>query len=145
MRRLEEAIEIDAPPETVWAVLTDFAAYPQWNPFILSIEGLPAVGERLVVNMKPPGGFAMTFKPTVLEADAPRSFRWLGKLGVSGVFDGEHRFEVQPIGEGRSRFVQSEVFKGILVPVLGMMFSKTAEGFRTMNEALKQRAEVRVT
>jgi uncharacterized protein YndB with AHSA1/START domain len=33
VRELRSEIEIDAPPERVWAVVTEFAAYPEWNPF----------------------------------------------------------------------------------------------------------------
>jgi hypothetical protein len=38
-RRIETAIEIDAPPSQVWTLLTDFARMPAWNPFIQSISG----------------------------------------------------------------------------------------------------------
>ncbi|HWC70427.1 MAG TPA: SRPBCC family protein [Actinomycetota bacterium] len=53
MRELRTEIEIDAPPEQVWQVLTDFGAYPDWNPFIRSIEGEPQVGSRLNVRIDP--------------------------------------------------------------------------------------------
>ena len=32
-------IDIDAGPHAVWDVLTDFPAYPEWNPFMASIDG----------------------------------------------------------------------------------------------------------
>jgi uncharacterized protein YndB with AHSA1/START domain len=41
MSAITTDILIKAPPERVWAVLMDFAAYPAWNPFIISIEGAP--------------------------------------------------------------------------------------------------------
>ena len=65
---LSTHIEIAGPVEAVWNVLTDFAAYPEWNPFVRRIDGKPAVGERLRVRVEPPGGRAMIFKPTVLAA-----------------------------------------------------------------------------
>jgi uncharacterized protein YndB with AHSA1/START domain len=39
MRVLEKTIEIDATPDEVWAVLTDFDDYDKWNPFVTSISG----------------------------------------------------------------------------------------------------------
>jgi len=53
IRELRTEIEIDAPPERVWDVLTDFGAYPEWNEFITSIKGEPTVGSRLLVHIEP--------------------------------------------------------------------------------------------
>ena len=63
MRELSKEIEIDAPPERVWAVVTDFAAYPEWNLFIRRISGELHEGARLEVRIEPPGARATTFKP----------------------------------------------------------------------------------
>ena len=56
MKRIQREIEIAATPEHVWDVLTDFASYPEWNPFIRSIAGEPRAGARLEVRIEPPGG-----------------------------------------------------------------------------------------
>lgn len=32
-------IEIAAPPSAVWAVLTDYDRYPEWNPFVVNLSG----------------------------------------------------------------------------------------------------------
>ena len=45
-RRIDTEILIQASSERVWAVLTDFAAYPEWNPFIVSLEGKAEWGEH---------------------------------------------------------------------------------------------------
>jgi hypothetical protein len=139
---LHSEIEIDAPPERVWRVLTAFDAYPEWNPFIRSIEGDPEVGSRLRVRIEPPGSRGMTFKPTVQAAEPARELRWLGRLFVPGLMDGEHRLALEPLDGGRSRFIQSERFSGVLVGLLGRMLAATEQGFKQMNEALKRRAEV---
>jgi hypothetical protein len=142
VRSIETGIEIDAPATRVWEVFTDFAAYPQWNPFVASLEGRVGVGERIEVRLTSPDGKGMTFKPRVLAFDEERELRWLGSLLIPGIFDGEHQFLLEAIGEGRTRFTQREEFRGILVlPIVSMIGDSTERGFQAMNAGLKQRAE----
>ena len=141
MKRIRREIEIAATPERVWDALTDFASYPDWNPFIRSIAGEPRAGARLEARIEPPGGRAMTFRPTVLVSESPRELRWLGRLLLPGIFDGEHCFRIDTAGEGRVRLVQQEEFRGLLVPLLSRALERTAKGFEQMNEALKARVE----
>jgi hypothetical protein len=132
---------IDAPPATVWAILTDFASYPDWNPFVTSAAGTLAVGERLVIRLAPPGGKPVTFKPTVTEVDTGRSLEWFGRLVLPRLFDGRHRFELLPDGGG-TRLLQTEHFAGALVPLVRKSLdTRTRAGFEAMNSALKSRAE----
>ena len=58
---LSTEIEIAAPVESVWRTLTDFASYPEWNPFLKRVEGNAAVGERLTVRAEAPGGMPRGF------------------------------------------------------------------------------------
>jgi hypothetical protein len=141
VRELRREIEIDAPPERVWAVVSDFAAYPEWNPFIRRISGELREGRRLEVRIEPPGGRAMTFKPTVRAVEANRELRWLGRLLAPGIFDGQHSLRIEPLAGGRSRFVQSERFSGVLVALVKGTLAKTEAGFEQMNAALKTRVE----
>src|SRR5919107_2704584 len=117
MKELHSQIEIDASAGRVWDILTDFASYPQWNPFIRRIGGELKVRERLEVRLEPPDSRGITLRPTVLRAEPNRELRWLGHLLVPGVFDGEHSFTIEPLEENRVRFVQREAFKGLLVPL----------------------------
>jgi hypothetical protein len=142
MKELHTEIEINASAERVWRVLTDFAAYPKWNPFVRRVEGEVSVGARLHVYIQPSGGKGMSFRPTVLIADPNREFRWLGHLWLPGLFDGEHSFSIEPLVEGRVRFVQRERFGGLLVPLLSKMLDgDTRRGFEETNRALKLRVE----
>jgi hypothetical protein len=83
----------------------------------------------------------MTFKPTVQAVEPGRELRWLGRLFVPGLFDGEHSLRVDPLGDGRSRFTQSERFSGLLVGLFTGTLRKTDAGFEEMNQALRSRAE----
>jgi hypothetical protein len=125
----------------VWAVIGDFAAYPEWNPFIRRISGELREGARLEVRIQPPQARATTFKPTVRSVEPNRELRWLGRLLVPGIFDGEHSLSIEPLESGRARFVQSERFSGILVGLARGTLEKTDTGFEQMNAALKARVE----
>ena len=142
MRQLNSEIEIGASAERVWQLLTDFDRYPQWNPFIRSITGRPEPHTRLKVFIQPSGARGMSFSPTVLKAEHNRELRWLGHLFISGVFDGEHIFTIEPITENKVRFIQREEFSGFLVPLFWNGLDKdTRRGFNEMNSALKKLAE----
>ena len=84
MRVLEKTIEIDATPDEVWDVLTDFADYEEWNPFVTSITGPAVAGARLAVVLSPPGGRAITMKPTVRARGGEPAFRLARPPGRPG-------------------------------------------------------------
>lgn len=141
-KEIKTQILINASPEKVWAVLTNFEKYPEWNPFIKSIKGDVKVGSKIIAILEPPESKGMTFKPKVLVFDSKKEFRWLGHLLFPGLFDGEHKFELIENYDGTTTFVQSENFKGILVPLFKRMLDvNTVNGFNLMNQKLKELAE----
>ena len=143
MKHLHTEIQIEADPAEVWAVLMDFDRYPDWNPFLVDVRGDAQPGERLRVTLSPPGGRRITMRPTVTELVPGRVLEWWGHLGVRGIFDGRHRFELSASSTG-TRFVQQETFTGLLVPFLSKSLDgATAAGFTLMNEGLRTRAAAR--
>lgn len=141
-REITTQIEIDAPAQDVWDILVDFDRHPEWNPFLEVISGEATEGSRLALTVRPPGRGATSFEPTVLAAQAPRELRWLGRVGLPRIFDGEHRFVLEPLDAGRTRLLHAETFRGVLVPLLWRSLeASTREGFEQMNRALKARAE----
>lgn len=142
MKELRTEIEIAAPAEVVWQILTDLGRYPEWNPFIRQARGEARIGARLEVHLQASGGRVTILRPTVQKVVPNREFRWLGHLLIPGLFDGEHIFTIGVLGEGRVRFVQREEFRGLLVPLLlRLVGADTRNGFEAMNRALKTRAE----
>lgn len=142
MRTINTEIIINASPAEVWKTLTQFEAYPEWNPFIRSIKGKAIVGEQIEAQIHPPGQNPMTFTPHLLVVETNRELRWLGKLFIKGLFDGEHYFRIHPTTEGHSRFEHGENFRGLLAGLLiRMVGESTQAGFETMNKALKNRVE----
>ena len=136
---------IDATSEEVWGVLADFGSYGEWNPGFASIEGQAEAGTKLDIAFSLKGDRTMRMRPTVLAAEPGRELRWLGRVFVPGLFDGEHRFEIHDDEPGRVRFVQGERFRGLLVPFLRSMIEvDTLAMFERVNVALAARvAELR--
>lgn len=136
---LTASAEIEATPQEIWKVLTDLPAYEQWNPFMISAKGTIAQGESLTVVMHDRAGDT-TFTPTVLTADRGKELRWLGKVGPGWIADGEHRFTIKPLANGKIRLTQTERFTGVAVPFYqSTLHSNTLPQFRAMNRALAER------
>ena len=133
------AIDIEVAPEIVWPHLTDLAAYAAWNPFITAAAGEVAPGRRLELCMEPPGGRAVTFRPHVTVVATGSMLELLGHLGVPGLFDGRHRFDLIPTETG-THVIQHETFTGLLVRLFRRSLDgPTLAGFEAMNEALRRR------
>lgn len=134
-------ITIEAPPEAAWAVLTDFAFFPEWSDFIQHIRGEPREGAWLEVRIRMQGASPMTFRPKVLTVLAAREFRWRGHLIVPGLFDGEHFFLLEPKAAG-SELTHGERFSGVVAGLLrSRMVPRLERSFDAFNRAFKARVE----
>ncbi|GAB2928285.1 MULTISPECIES: SRPBCC domain-containing protein [Streptomyces] len=141
MRRISSAVHIRSSVDRVWSVLTDFERFHEWNPFLVEAAGRAEPGARLTLRFRLPGsGREMVFRPTVLESEPGRLLRWRGRLGVPGVFDGVHSFELIP-RDGGTHVVQTERFSGLLVPFTDSIITPSEQGFRHLTDALRTRVE----
>lgn len=83
MKEIHPEIEIKASAERVWQLLTDFVAFPQWNPFIHRTSGELKTGARLEVYIQPSGAKGMSFKPMALNVEPNRELRWRAGYGYT--------------------------------------------------------------
>jgi len=141
MKELTTEIIINATAEQVWQVLTDFAAYHKWNPFIVSSSGKAVEGTRLTNQMKQ-GDKTMTFSPKLVNVEESHRLEWLGHLWVPGLFDGHHIFVIEELGPQQIKLIQQEKFSGLLRGlIMKQIAESTQAGFIAMNRALKERVE----
>ncbi|MGH1366761.1 MAG: SRPBCC family protein [Calditrichia bacterium] len=142
MKRITTETIINAPAKLVWQVLTDFDKYSKWNPFMTSVSGLAMVGSEIIVSIQPPNSRPMIFKPRVLALTPELELRWKGKMFFSGLFDGEHYFQLNKRGEFQTQLIHGENFTGVLSGLLlHFIGENTRKGFIGMNEALKNQSE----
>ncbi|WP_019100543.1 SRPBCC domain-containing protein [Chromobacterium haemolyticum] len=141
-RSIATQIDINAAPSAVWRVLCDWAAYPEWNPFIVGLHGRQQTGSRLVVSIHPPGRPRLTFRPRLEVLQTADELAWLGRALLPGLLDGRHSFRLEALENGGTRLHHDETFSGLLLPLFGQaLLTDARKGFELMNQALKRRAE----
>lgn len=139
--RVQAEIQIDVPPSRVWEVLLDFEAYPDWNPFVLSVIG--KLGERSPVRVRLglPEGDETEFDAEVIKNVADSELRFRSVTLHPWLLLREQFWQLHPFGEGRCRFVQGMDVSGVLLKLGGKTPERMARGFVYMNQALKRRVE----
>jgi hypothetical protein len=138
MKSIESVTVVDAPIDTVWNTITDFATYEEWNPFIVKIQGAAVAGARLRVTFQLANRKPLTLSPTVTTADAPHRLAWHGRLVIPKLFDGDHSFELRTVEHG-TEVVHCEEFRGALVPLARGTLRATEHAFAAMDSALADR------
>ena len=129
---------INATPEAIWAILTNAAAYPEWDPSAERIEGRIAAGETIKAYTKLAPGRAFPAKITVFEPG--REMMWVGGMPL-GLFKGVRTFTLTPKGNNSIEFTIREVFSGPLLPLFGGSLPDMTEPFKQFVAGLKARAE----
>jgi hypothetical protein len=143
MRSLRTTIEIDAPPERVWAELTRFESWPAWNPLITRIEARLEPGADVSFDIVLDGR-RLHIEAAMHRVVERRDMRWRGPRSrwQARLFRGEHYFSLEPVGEARTRFVHGEDFDGWALPLMWWRLEQSVRsGYQRMNEALKRRVE----
>jgi hypothetical protein len=148
----EAAIEIAAPIDVVWRVMTDLGRYPEWNPFVVAIEpvdGAFRVGSAIALTVKwSRRGGASTIE-VVERLDAPArdgevqralmEYRFVGWLPRLALVRGSRQQALEQRPGGPTTYRTSERFTGLLAR--GVPLAKVQDGFERHAQALKARAE----
>ena len=141
MKELRTEIEIQATPEKVWRVLTSLDKYPEWNPFIHHAIGKAKAGEKVVITFKS-ASKEMTLHCTVVKVEPNKELRWKYHVALPILFSGEHSFIIKQVESNKIRFIDREIFNGLLVSLQAKdIDTNSRQGFEAMDKALKTRAE----
>lgn len=141
---VDTSIAVNARIDVVWSTLTAFAAYPEWNAYMLSVVGDAVVGTTLAITTKPTGmDREMAYDVTIAELEAPTLMVWEGGVPDRSEFSANHRFELTADGSvtivrHHERFTGSKADE-----VLASISTDLATDFRRFNEALRNESERR--
>lgn len=141
MSQIETEIDIAAAPHAVWRVLTDFAHYGAWNPFIDAIEGEARLGAKIKVHVKALGLPPMPLDAEIVTFEQDTELVWRSKLLTAGLFDRNHVISLQPTATGCT-VKQIQTFEGPMASAAAILGEgPVRHGLTRMNDALKRRVE----
>jgi hypothetical protein len=124
---------IRATPEKIWALL---CSEQKWNSTVKSIEGTVAAGNtiKLVATSSD-----RTFKLKVSDVSPNRSMTWSD--GFAPMFKGVRTFQLEPKGDGTTDFEMTEVFSGLMLPMIAGSLPDFGPIFDQYAADLKRAAE----
>jgi uncharacterized protein YndB with AHSA1/START domain len=139
--RIEHVLEIDAPAETVWRVITDLDRYPEWNPFVVSCRSSLVVGEPIDMRVRVLPVFAQPQRETILEHEPGRRLCYGVPRHPTGALESRRCHHVEALGPARSRYTSRFELSGWLAPVVRVLLGRRlALGFTAMSEGIQGRA-----
>lgn len=137
MPQIETVLDIPTSPEKLWALLTDFAHYSAWNPFIVEAKGNPIPQSTLHLRVKLPELAPLDLTAQVSECKEPYSLHWQSFLGEVNQIRGDHYLILEPLGPTHTRLIHGENFQGPgAEDFVRDMEPLTRAGFEAMNQAL---------
>ena len=142
MKVYSATTNINASPETIWAILTDAPNYPAWDPTVIRIEGTIAPGERITAYTKLSPDRAFPVKVTTFEP--AQKMVWTGGMPL-GLFKGERTFTLVPKSDGSTDFALREEFTGLFLPLIGRTLPDLNKAFKAFAAGLKAYAEAQET
>jgi hypothetical protein len=137
-------ITIKSTPAKVWNMLTDFANYPEWHPYLKKIVGKPAKGTQIKVTYKKTDLQDGTFSAYILDNEPNRFLSWGGSVGF--IFRAKHYYRIESIGNDSVKLIQGEYWRGIFGGMYGKkIYEDTTRKFELMNKKLKDILENKST
>ncbi len=137
MKSFRTTTTIRATPAAIWALLTDAAGYPSWNPTVTRVAGRIAAGESITLHVR---GSQRAFALKVVDWTPPQRMVWRGGMPL-GLFTGQRTFTLTPTAGGDVGFEMVEDFTGALSGMITSKMPDLQPGFDEFAAALKARAE----
>ncbi|MGN6162139.1 MAG: SRPBCC family protein [Marmoricola sp.] len=139
---IDHVVDIDAPPATVWGVLTDFARYGEWNPLAVECRTSLVPGEPIDMMVRLGPGPLRRQREWMRTHTPGREFSYRMKPVPGGALRSLRTQELTEIEGGRTRYTAHFEIRGWLQPVVTLLLGRALrQGFDGVAEGLRARAE----
>jgi uncharacterized protein YndB with AHSA1/START domain len=132
---------IAAPPDAVWAILTNGAGYSEWNPEITAVDGTMRQGARITAHVRLGDGAVRRVGQRVQVFEAPRRMEWTGGMPF-GLFIGRREFTLTSVPNGTD-FRMHLYMSGLLAPMILKSVGDRQPEIDRFSAGLKRKAEER--
>ncbi len=138
----DSSIDIDAPADVVWRVLTDFDAYGEWNPFQVECSSTLEPGAPLDMKFRLGPGGLRSAREYIVDVDPGKTFAYSMKRVPLGAVRSLRRHTVIDLGDGRSRYESHFEITGPVSGLVKLTLGKELVAkFASVTEAVGPRAE----
>jgi hypothetical protein len=136
-------VEIEAPPDRVWQILTDLERYHEWNPFTPRVESSLMVGDPVTLQVRMRRDRELIQVERMTACEDQRELSWGLQMVAPIVLATNRRQLLEPLAGGRTRYTTANEFRGALVPLVMLLYRRDMQrGFSEAAKALKLRAEL---
>ena len=143
MQVITTEIEISAPPEKVWSILSNINQWQEWSPIINHSAGEFTEGATLSMTMmgKSPEQDGPKYKPVITKIIPNQHFSWKAKMMAEFIFTNGKIIELAKSETG-TKLIHKETFKGLMASLMcGQMEKGVPPMLKKMNQAIKELAE----
>ncbi len=138
---LHHEVEIETAASRVWEVVSNLAAYREWNPFVVDARSSLVVGEPFWMKVRVFPFFAQPQRETIFACEPGRSLQY-GIAMPLAALSSRRSNEIVSIGRDRARYVSHFELSGWLAPLVEWVTGRRlSAGFADMTLAVKERAE----
>jgi hypothetical protein len=137
--KIEHRLGLQAPPDAIWAVISDINGWGEWNPLYTRAEGVLRIGAQLDLDLALPGQKVRAIRPAIVDWVPNEQILW--RLSMMGGLVKTLRYiEIEKLSETGCIFANGELFEGPLGPTVARrMRREIRAGFAAMGEAVKDR------
>lgn len=143
---MDDVVEVAAPADVVWSVLTDFDRYGDWNPFIDRCRAEPAAGAPIDMRVRQLAPVPIPMRERIHTVVPGREFGYAMKPLPFGALRSNRTHTLTPLTGDRTRYASHFELAGWLAPLVGLLFGRGfRRGFPGMTAAVEREAERRHT
>ncbi|AVH22796.1 SRPBCC domain-containing protein [Nocardia cyriacigeorgica] len=139
---VDGTVEIAAPADVVWGVITGFERYGEWNPFVSECRSTLEVGAPIDMVVHLTGSKPRRQREFITSHTPGEEFSYSMKPVPFGALHSRRTHTVTPLGPDRTRYESHFELGGWLKPVVELALGKALRrGFTGMTEGVARQAE----